>query len=148
VLGFSFDATNHELQKRLWQKREHAGAALNAGALIACRSGCAWVGLCDLWATDTGKRMKFSSACGTKGMVSRLACSVGPKLSVADATMTCCFFIFWWVVHSVMADAAMIDVEITSSIGEEILKASVEEINSRCRSSSFASQRISPFMPE
>ena len=36
--------------------------------------------------------------------------------------------------RSTMAgDTAMADDEITSSIGEEILKASVEEINSRCR---------------
>lgn len=32
-----------------------------------------------------------------------------------------------------MADTAMVEDEITSSIGEEILKSSVEEINSRCR---------------
>ena len=87
----------------------------------------------------------IGAARGTKGIVSRLACSVELMLSVGDDMLV---FYFWWVVQSVMADAAMIDVEITSSIGEEILKASVEEINSRCRSSSFASQTTSPVMPE
>jgi len=78
-------------------------------------------------------------------MVSGLHAQSGYKLSVGDDMLV---FYFWWVVQSVMADAAMIDVEITSSIGEEILKASVEEINSRCRSSSFASQTTSPDMSE
>ncbi len=87
----------------------------------------------------------IGAARGSKGMVSQFACSVGPKLSVGDDMLV---FYFWWVVQSVMADAAMIDVEITSSIGEEILKASVEEINSRCRSSSFASQTTSLVMSE
>jgi hypothetical protein len=42
-------------------------------------------------------------------------------------------FVVSSVVNTMASDVAMLEDEITSSIGEEILKASVEEINSRCR---------------